>query len=334
MPLIIHVHCAAAQLACIQVFVADLSKELGFDLASPWGKTAVDKKVVQPDAAAQLAVPETVEQLKSKTHQAMKLGFTKGAFIAPKNSDEIQIWRIDTVDDDKCTCTQQEEGRGTIKKNIKFDTLLSDWRLHTSKVTTKLVSWSFEQNKRSPLSQALWQLEAAKGAIAIALMTEYKIHEHLIKGLVLLQHPHEVTVNRTFKSGELCLVRASHRIDRKQGSGGLPAGRFDLGGGQNTVLYITPHFVAPLNAQGQINRQAWVAPFLDGDLRAGQWQHGFKLHSEGHQWLRRVRPVLKNSKGLNVGDELKWNKEEIKDPWKCPGKVCKDKQPPLKRAKK
>ena len=88
-----------------QVFVADLSKARGYEVTSPWANTDTEVTPsaagVEDDAAASASLlPDTVQQMKSKMHQAKKLGFVAEAYVAPKGLTDLQTWQITEVDED------------------------------------------------------------------------------------------------------------------------------------------------------------------------------------------------------------------------------------------
>ena len=206
-------------------------------------------------------MPDTIEQMKDKVHQVQKLGFKKDGYISPKGSDELQIWKIVSITMDGVECIRMEVGEETSKQHITLGEMLKKWRIHKGKVTAKLAGWSYDNCLCSPLSSKLWQMEVARGAVAMALRAEYQRHESVIKELCLLQNPSGVKVNKAFKVGELSLVAATQRIERKQGTSGLAVGRFCIGDATDAILYVTPHFVPPLDGKAVPNKTPWVAPF-------------------------------------------------------------------------
>ena len=153
-------------------------------------------------------------------------------------------------------------------------------------------------------------------------MSEYKAHQHIVDKLDLLQNPTSVLTTHDFKTGELQLVPASQRIERKQGDKGLPVGKFSIGG-DDTKLYIMPQFVPPMNAQGEKNKSAWVAPFwlvTPTDANEANMTLTF-VKRDVHGYIVYV-PILKNSKRLAIGDQLKWDeKAAATEPWKSKAEV-------------
>ena len=325
-----------------QVFIADLSKAMGYEVTSPWAHTDTNAAgsgdgVDGSAAAPASALPDTVEQMKSKMYQAKKLGFDVDAYVAPKGQTDLQTWHITDVDEEGITIVHMVSGKVEgDSKRVAWQQVFSDWRLHKGKVTTKLAGWSME-HKCSPLQSQMWQLEVAKGAIGMALMCEYAAKEDgIIDGLEVLQHPLSVRTNRGFKAGELQLIPATQRVERKPGEKGLVVGKFDLGGEEQTKLYIQPQFVTPMNSQGEKNKAPWVVPFWivtsAEEKDANMTFTHIKKEVEGYTIYV---PMLKNLKPLTSGTELKWNRKSAAiEPWKSRVAPSKAAQPKKKAAAK
>ena len=302
---------------------------MGYEITAPWAKPAGTVAVSSGGSAAAkpTLVPDSVEEMKSKMHQAAKLGFMVDAYIAPKQQTETQTYKIIAVSETDLEVNLIEAGSVKGEKlTITWDKVFADWRLHKGKVTAKMTGWSHEQ-KCSPLHSKLWLFEGAKGAITMALIAEYASKEHLVDGLEMLQHPTSVRANRDFKAGELQLIPASQRIERKQGDKGVPVGRFALSGEdktQLTPLFVMPQFVPPTNAQGEANKTPWVAPFWAvvgaADANDSNMDLGYIKHELNGYTV--YVPVLKNTKKLTAGDELKWNKKAVSEPWKAKAKAA------------
>lgn len=246
--------------------------------------------------------PESIDQMKDKVYQASKIGFAPGNYVCEKKAADIVVWRIDsiTADTDTVKLIRIDEGEDGHRKEVPFDTLLTDWRAHKGKVTELLPGWDFATNCCSPLDSKAWELEAAKGAVALAMRAEYQKHAGLLEHVRILMNPTIVKVTKNFKVGKLSLVCASTRIDRKTSNGS-----FSLGTVGSHELHAASHFSAPLSSTGEPNQHAWVAPFwlvpsVEGDanmaLKTVSMQvHGFTVGI----------PILVNSKELHAGDHLR-----------------------------
>ena len=146
-----------------EAFVTDLSAGLGYEITSPWAAASSTPAKESNDAEASTKqLPDTVEQMKSKMHQAKKLGFVVDAVVAPKGVSELQLWKITDISDVHIVCSLLVAGKLQGEpKTIVWDEVFASWRLHKGKVTALLPGWSVE-NKCSPLNSQVWQLEAAK----------------------------------------------------------------------------------------------------------------------------------------------------------------------------
>ena len=302
--------------ARLQAFVGDLSKMMGRPIeVAEWStSTQPGKKTGCSPAAGAAAssglVPESVEQMKSKVFQANKIGFLPGAFVTFKASEQVQIWKIASLTDTSASLIEQVGGSEGETKEVTTDALLVECKVHKGKVTHKLIGWDFLCSPCSPMQSSAWGLDAAKGAIAIALRTAWKKHFPVLQHVELLQHPTTVKIKKDFKAETLILIPASSRVDRKAGSGSLCLGEFELCPGTVQALYLASQFVAPTNAAGDTNANAWVAPFwLVGaseksetptmELRHEVTKVGdFKVHI----------PMLVNKKDLKAGNAIAWSK--------------------------
>ena len=79
-----------------------------------------------------------------------------------------------------------------------------------------------------------------------------------------------------------------------------------------------------MNAQGEANKAAWVAPFwlvTQTDDNDANMKLTFAKRVV-HDYVVYV-PILKNNKCLAIGDELKWNKKAATtEPWKSLAEVA------------
>ena len=66
---------------------------------------------------------ETVEQMKSQLYQCQKLGFQPGTIICPKESEEIVLLRIKSMDDETVKVAQTCDGHAISAPDIKLTEL-------------------------------------------------------------------------------------------------------------------------------------------------------------------------------------------------------------------
>ena len=121
------------------------------------------------------------------------------------------------------------------------------------------------------------------------------------------------------KVGEVFIAPASMRIERKVSPGGIVVGKFDLGGDSLEVLFMMPHFVAPLSPKGEVSKAAWVAPFWHipassgstiGIGATGKPNMSLKAFEVMIQDVKVRVPILVNLKHLDAGTALTWDKSQ------------------------
>ena len=196
--------------------------------------------------------------------------------------------------------------------------LLSDFRLHKGTVTELLPGYSFDLSPCCPLQSVAWKVEAAKSCVTLALQRTYGIMKMMGADLELCIKPTLVRVVSEWQAGELFIAPASMRIERKASPGGIVVGKFDLGGDSLEVLFMMPHFVAPLSPKGEVSKAAWVAPFWHIPASSGYCQigatgkpnMGLKAFEVMIQDVKVRVPILVNLKHLDAGTELTWDKSQ------------------------
>ena len=252
-----------------------------------------------PPSSSKTSVPESIDQMKDKVFQASKLGFKQDTHVSEKKADEVTIWKIKSIVADAATLVQMADGEEGCQKDVPFETLLHNWRVHKGKVTESLPGWNFDTKPCSPLDSKSWEMDAAKGAVALVMRDAYQKHAGLIQHLQILVNPTTLKTTKAFKVGELKLVGVSSRIDRKASTGSVNLGKVG-----DSELHAAPHFVAPLDNKGEANKNAWVAPFWlvpAADRDANMVKKSFVGCVNGFS----VRvPILQNSVPLKPGDKL------------------------------
>ena len=93
---------------------------------------------------------------------------------------------------------------------VSVDDLFKEWKVHKGKMTEPLVGWN--PSVASPLDSIGWRLDCLKGAVAVALHSEYVLHQSHIESLQLYSHPTGVRATSLFKKGILRLIPASTKI--------------------------------------------------------------------------------------------------------------------------
>ena len=251
-------------------------------------------------ASQQQAASETVEQMKSMSFQASKLGYVGDALVTQKAAEQVAIWTIKSISDSSVSLVLKIDGEESEEKKLLLTDLLSGWRVHKGKTTEKLQGWSFETYEGNPLKSAAFNLKAAEGAVALALRKSFADQLSLLEHVALFTQPTMVKVTKAFKRGGLKLVAASGRIERKQSQTNINVGNvcgFDL--------YVAPHFSSPQSGAGEVNKTPFVAPFWmvssRDDVQANMQIVVAKVDVGG--FVVNV-PIMQNIVALELGDEL------------------------------
>ena len=247
---------------------------------------------------------ETVEQMKSQLYQCQKLGFQPGTIICPKESEEIVLLRIKSMDDETVKVAQTLDGHELVAPDIKLAMLLSKYRIHRSKVTEVLPGWNPEDDSCSPLKSSVWQTDLARSRVHLAMAVTYAEHEMHGKNLELLMNPKAVKVKSPYNKSELQLPAASPKIDRKASKTTIEVG---LG------MHIAPHFAAPFDKDGKVNASKWVVPFWLVGAADDENPPNMALRYVKVEVMKEdvFVPVLVNIVALSPGDTLRWNHDDI-----------------------
>ena len=298
----------------VEIFLADVSKVVGKKITFS-GTVDSDAPASSGGGAAAPAAEQTqsmqsVEQMQSKVYQAQHLGLTPDAFVIERGVEEPAIWQIEKYNGDMVVMRKHELGRHTGSRSIHVDVLLETWRLHKGTVTVLLPGYSFDDKTSSPRSSVAWKFDNAKAAVSIALMSVYAKMEPMGKAIDLFLKPSMARASVAMKAGSLMLAPASTRIDRRDSASAICVGKFDIGGSKPEPLFITPQFMAPLNANGEPNKQPFVRIFWQVANAPTKQTANMSLKCliyEVNDVPVRV-PVLVNSKDIAAGDELLWEK--------------------------
>jgi len=203
-------------------------------------------------SAGQPWQPDTVEQMKSKTYQAQKVGIKVGAFVTQKKATTVKIFKVTSISDAD-GANVEFEGVAT---KVPVAELLDAWRVHKGKVSEMV---EFE----TPLPHELeaWGMEAVKGAIAIAIRNEFAKNTSTMKLIQVFANPTTVKAARNLTPNELQLVAASQRVDKKHAETSIPLGEFNVSPENRMELFLLPHFVPPTSSTGEANKAPFNSPF-------------------------------------------------------------------------
>ena len=266
--------------------------------------SAQPQSQAQPSAPAD--VPETIEQLKSLTFQAAKLGFVPGAAVLLKHGDGT-LCRIKTVSD-----RSGVEFEGDVFSNQPVQELLAKFKIHKGKVEEQLPGYTDDHTAH--MSPA-WGLDIARGIVGLAVRTEFAKHTQCLAFIELLVNPSTVKAVAAVPKGELVIVAASARIDVKRPSsssvGWVSLGEYELvENGSNTQLYMLHHFVPPVGKNGEPNKLPFVSPFwhVRNVDQAKEATMSLTWRSVNVAGVDCHVPVLTNRRDFKVGDELTWHR--------------------------
>ena len=142
----------------------------------------------RPSSSASSAwAPESLDQMKSKSFQAAKLGFVAGAVIALK-AKQLQLFTITSLTDAEAKV--KDEGGNEV--NIAMGDFLDQYRLHKGKVTDVLPGWSPGDHSFWCHTSEAWGIDVVKGCIGYALRATYAKHLQSLKLIQLLIKPTSV----------------------------------------------------------------------------------------------------------------------------------------------
>ena len=274
-----------------------------------------EQPAAPPNSAATASVEmETIEQMKNQAFQLGKIGFKVGAILIPKESDGVFFYRVTDVSAEVLKMVDVAKGREGDAHEVSLDDLVKNYRVHRGKITEKLPGWHPKDNACSPMVSSVWQLDVQKSAVSIALRKTYESHEQHVAHLELLQHPMMVRVSKSFITNGLKLPAASLKIDFAK-----KAGKDSVGVGLG--LAISPHYISPVDKDGNANKAPWVAPFwfvYTGEAPKDEPANMRLVHEAVDIMGMKVNvPVLTNSKPLAAGDTLCYDKgasnDEVKE---------------------
>ena len=271
----------------------------------------------EPAAAAASRLPETVAEMHDKVFQAGKLGFVQGVQVSRTNrpnshahvSEDLTKYAIDNVDLDKEKSTLVEMGIKTNKQRIEVAAgdLITGWRICHNKVTAVVPRcWTTDA---CPLKSLAWGVALAKGAVMCAMKVHYEQSLCHNPNIELYTLPNQARTKVAIKpKGELVLVAASQRIDQKASAGSVGLGEYEIVQGLQPVkLFLAPQTVLPLDADGKIKPNAWVAPFWFVESTTQEEEVNMELQfvTEFIGGFSVKVPVLNNIKKLKEMDVLK-----------------------------
>ena len=293
-----------------KVFVSELGEAIGVKLStSNMGSLIGDKGVVGAAAGScSKSMPESLDEMTDVSRLAAKAGFVVNEYVELKkkgldSKDTAGIWKIEGVTNNGCSLVEMVTSGEAAKKNeVEYKVLLDDWKVHKGKVCMELSGVALAK----PLLSAEWQIAAARGAITVCLRKHYANNDNGFNFLSTFAPPLVVRAKSHVPKGELNLVAASLKIERKYLAGAVSVGSFDVMG-STTEFYVTPHTVLPYDKHGTRNANGWISHFWlvevsgsDDDVNCE-----LKFVTENVGDISVKVPVITNRRVLKVGDVLK-----------------------------
>ena len=269
-------------------FVADLSASL---------HVSIDTR---PSSAAAPPKGETVDQLKDPKHLAAKKGFVKGACVVRK----LKQHGLFIIEDVTPTNVVLKLHEGETTESVEYSTLLEGWKTYARKISQEV---SCDAASCSPTKSMDWAMTAIKGAIAIAVRESLEQHEGPAFAKVsVFENPTQVRARVDIAKGELKLVAASARVDKKGSILSCCIGQFAMPSGQHD-LYIAPQVALPETRDGDVNAYPWVSHFWMVQQHDTLKDCNMELHWEERSIAKYVVyvPILVNKRGVKAGEVLK-----------------------------
>ena len=117
--------------------------------------------------------------------------------------------------DESVTLVETRDVRDGVTKEVRTDSISSQYRLHQGKLTAILLEWNAETNLCSPLSSTVWNQELNKARLNLAMHVVFTNYADNVKHMELLHQPLTVRVTQAFPKGALCIAPATMEIERK-----------------------------------------------------------------------------------------------------------------------
>lgn len=290
---------------------------MGFAIEAPWevAGAAAPTATKTVGKAAAAAHPDSLTQMSDMAFQAGKVGFVVGAHIAKKKAEAVQVYRIDSIEQDVVKATEQLDGHPGEVVELTVETMVEQWRLHKGRVTTLLPLWDREANPCKPVDSQAWIVDGVKGAIALALQERSTAYADALQHIELLANPTAVKAISNIAKGGVTFVAATQKVERckggaVQGQIAVGAGLFDLPGAPGTMFQLLPQFIPPVQQNGTANKLPWVAPFWAVGIADSAKEANMILKYEAVQIGKHTVqvPILQNSKAVKAGDTLLWHR--------------------------
>ena len=250
---------------------------------------------------------ESVEQKKDPVFQANKNGFKPGAYIEATKKEHVgKIFEIECVTQDFLDIVEVTHADNKKSHRIPIGELYDHWKVSKRTVSEAIKGYSLT-SPCSPLQSVAWEVECIKGVINNQLRLAYgKCPDDLAK-VSLLQTPTHARAAVSIPAGELKLVPASMRIEKKATAKSLWIGDYILSDATKVTFYLGSQIIPGVDKHGKTQEKPWISQFWFVDVSSKQKEVNMQL-----EWVKMNDfgcevniPFMINSVDLNKGDELK-----------------------------
>lgn len=258
-------------------------------------------------ASKSQAKPESLEEMKSAVHQVSKLGFSVGAHVVNKKTENVQVFEVIAITSEAAMLLE----RGLIMTkaptslSVNLKKLTEEWKPFKGKITCPLKGWSSEIG--SPFGSQEFCWEVIKGKIMNAMMKLYGDNMKVLQHLKLMQNPNMVICTKEMKPRELCLVVAATYVMQKTCPQAIKLGTFSLPGTSHVFHAFMPKDPATIKQEALV----WAIPFwmVQSDEDTPNMHMEFKeVHIDG---MSIHIPMLLNKKKIEANTILTTNRKAI-----------------------
>jgi hypothetical protein len=282
--------------------VKDIITLTGMAIDNPWASTAAAAQSSAQASGAGSSQPlatESIEDVKNVERMAEKVGFHVGTNVINKESKtKLTIEEMSEVK------VKMQTFESTLVVTVDYKTLLEEYKVNKGKLCAEAPGCSVDS--ASPMVSMDWAIAAVKGAVALAMQTKLVQDE---KSAFELTTPYEnpicLKAAADIAKGELRLVCASQRVDRKESSGCIKVGTFTVGD-MTTPMYVSQQLVLPLNKNGEEVENPWLSHFWCVEKSPKASECNVALIWEEVAVLQHIVlvPILTNKRKINKGETL------------------------------
>ena len=122
----------------------------------------MERPEVEPECK-KAAIPQTVQELKSKVFAANHKGFSPGLCVSCKiktgeNANYKGVYQIEEIGEEICKLVSKCVGKPMPDVTIPTDKLMNEWKIVHEKVATKIEGWTMPWETKDQR----WQLDGTR----------------------------------------------------------------------------------------------------------------------------------------------------------------------------